>query len=383
MNKNFFYLIALCAVMVLSFTSCDKDEREMPPIPEVPVIPEKPEVPEEPKEPEEPEAPVVTSEYIYVLNSGNMSNNNATLSMYDMKENSVTKDIFEVRNGRRLGDTGQDIIVYGSKMYISVSGESTIEVTDLGAKSIKQISTEGQPRYFVAHEGKIYVTYYNGYVARLDTASLTVEMKVQVGRNPEKLTVAGNTLYIANSGGLDYSTEVGYDKTVSVIDLSSFTETKKIEVVINPCDVVYDNIGSVYVVSFGNYMDVPNSLQKINTTTGEVSVVVDFNGTYLTTAGSTLYAMHSQYDDYWNQVITYYSYDMASNKVLSDNFIGDTEIATPYQINYDSAYESLFIMATSSDYVSDGDVYIFDKTNKFIDKFEVGLNPMKAVYVKK
>jgi hypothetical protein len=176
MKKNFFNLIALCAVMVFSFTSCDKDEREMPPVPETPVIPEKP---EEPKEPEDPEVPVVISEYIYVLNSGNMGNNNATLSMYDLKETSVTKDIFEVRNGRRLGDTGQDIIVYGSKMYIAVFTESTIEVTDLEAKSIKQIKTEGQPRNFAVHEGYVYITYYNGYVARLDTASLTVDAKIQ------------------------------------------------------------------------------------------------------------------------------------------------------------------------------------------------------------
>ena len=87
-------------------------------------------------------------------------------------------------------------------MYIAVYGESTIEVTDLKAKSIKQVKTEGQPRYMVSEGGKVYISYYNGYVARLDTASLEVEAKVKVGRNPEQLAVSSNKLSKRNGDGL-------------------------------------------------------------------------------------------------------------------------------------------------------------------------------------
>ena len=353
MNKKIFNLIALCAMMALSFTSCSKDED---PLVEL----------------------VIPSEYIYVLNSGRMNSNNASLTMYNLKDGSVTKDIFEAQNGRRLGDTGQDLVVYGSKMYIAMYTESTIEVTDLEAKSIKRIETGGQPRSFTIHEGKVYVSYVNGYIARIDTASLNVEATVQVGRNPEQLTVANGKLYVANSGGFDYSTEMGYDRTVSVVDIASFTETKKIEVVLNPTEMESDDAGNVYVVSKGNYGDIPNTLQKINTQTDAVSVISDIDGTIITTAGNTLYSVYSQ----WGVAeIFYYAYNTVNNSVISGNFIGNTNISGPYQINYDAAYESLFI--TSSDYTNDGDVYIFDKNNTFVNTFEAGLNPMKAVYVKK
>ena len=63
------------------------------------------------------------------------------------RKDEVVPDYFLAQNGRGLGDTAQDMIVYGDKMYITVSGENTIEVTDLHAKSIKQIETDGQPRY--------------------------------------------------------------------------------------------------------------------------------------------------------------------------------------------------------------------------------------------
>ena len=110
-----------------------------------------------------------------------MGNNNSSLYMYDIEKDEVVPDYFLAQNGRGLGDTAQDMIVYGDKMYIAVYGESTIEVTDLKAKSIKQVKTEGQPRYMVSEGGKVYISYYNGYVDRLDTASLEVEAKVKVG----------------------------------------------------------------------------------------------------------------------------------------------------------------------------------------------------------
>ena len=360
MKKIFLAINALTATMVaLLFMSCSKNDD---PVTEEPI-----------------ENPVIPSEYIYVLNCGMDGSNNASLTLYDVEKETVTQGFFEAQNGRRLGDVGQDLMVYGSKMYIAMFGESTIEVTDLEAKSIKQITTEGQPRYFTAYGGKVYVTYFNGYVARLDTASLTVEAITPVGRNPEKLTVENGKLFVANSGGLDFGTEIGYDKTVSVVDIATFTEIEKIEVVVNPCDVVSDKRGSVYVVSIGNYYDIPNTLQKINASTGEVTVVTAIHATYITAVGTTLYAIHAEYDDNWNQTITYYAYHLETNTRLSDNFIGSTTIDAPYLICSDEASEEVYI--TSSDYINDGDVYIFDKNNRFVKKFEAGLNPMKAVRV--
>jgi hypothetical protein len=358
MNKrimNLSVLSALCVALVAPFlTGCKGDD--------------------------DPIEPYVPSEYLYVLNNGRFESNNASLTLYDVEKGTATQNFFEAQNkGRRLGDTGQDIIVYGSKMYIAMFGESTIEVTDLEAVSLKQIKTEGQPRFFAAHGGKVYVTYYNGYVARIDTSSLAVEAKTQVGRNPEQLTVASGKLFVANSGGLDFNTEIGHDKTVSVIDIAKFAETQKIQVVDNPCDVIFDKSNHIYVVSNGNYMDIPGELQKINVTTGEVTKVTAFNATYMATVGTKLYAIHSQYDSFWNQVINFYSYDLATNAVLSTNFVGTTKIDFPYKVNSDEASGEVYI--TASDWINDGDVYIFNKSNQFVTKFETGLNPMKVIRI--
>jgi hypothetical protein len=343
-------------IVALSFSSCEKDEDK-----------------EEVKAEE-------LKDYIYVLNSGLMGQNNASLTMYNVETGVATEGYFEEQNGRKLGDTGQDILVYGSKIYISMSGESTIEVTDLNAKSIKQIKTDGEPRYFTSYEGKIYVTYFNGYVARIDTASFAVET-TRVGRNPEQLAVANRKLYVANSGGLDWDKEIGYDKTVSVIDIASFTETKKLDVAINPCNIVVDKQENVYVVSKGNYADVPVTLQKIDSRADAVSAL-DVKGVNITILGDTLYMIYTGYDENWNPKNNYYLYNVIDNRSVSDNFVGNTVFsADPYQISSDKASDEIYIM--TSDYISTGDVYVFDKDVKFSYRFEAGLNPMKAVKIKK
>ena len=314
---------------------------------------------------------------MYVLNSGDWKSNNSSLTMYDASTGEVVQGYFEQVNGRKLGNTANDMIVYGSKMYIAVSGEGTIEVTDLNAKSLKQIECSAQPRYLAAHDGKVYATYYDGHVARIDTFSLVVDATVKVGRNPEQLAVCDRKLFVANSGGMDYNTEIGYDNTVSVIDLTSFTEIDKIEVVVNPANVVSDGKG-VFVVSYGNYADIPSALQYLSS--GGVSYVLPDRCRSMTEVcynSGVLYGFFSSYDANWNATTTYVSFDRSAFATDSP-WIKESYLPTPYKVC--SAGE--YVCVTSSDYINDGDVYMYDTDGILVSKISAGLNPIKVVSLK-
>lgn len=336
----------------------------------------------EPIDPDVSEKAAVALPGAYVLSSGKNGSNNSSLTYYDFATKEVVPDLFMDANNRGLGDTANDMLIYGSKIYIAVYGSNVIEVTDLQGKSLKQITSNSSdpllPRSFTYNEGKVYVSLYDGYVARLDTASLAIEAKVQVGRNPEQMAIAHNLLYVANSGGLDYNTEKGYDKTVSIIRLSSFTEKKKLDVVTNPVNMVRDNQGDIYLVSMGNYGDIPNTFQRIDTEAEEVKPVEVTNATEMASVGDKLYMIYSQYDANWNQTISYISYDAMNESVISTNFITDgTTIAKPYKLSADAATNYIFV--TESDYTNNGDIYAFDPSGKLQFKFESGLNPVKVV----
>ena len=64
------------------------------------------------------------------------------------------------------------------------------------------------------------------------------------------------------------------------------------------------------------------------------------------------------------------------------HFITDgTSIDKPYKIGADPTTGYIYI--TASDYKTNGDVYAFDASGKKLFQFEVGLNPVKAVFVKR
>ena len=347
--KKIFLLISAVAVV-----ACSGEEE----LPDVPVVPD-------------------DGEILYILNAGDWKSNNSSLTMYNTSTGESVQNFFELRNGRCLGNNANDMLVYGGKMYIAVAGEGTIEVTDLDARSIKQIECGAEPRSLVAHGGKVYASYFNGYVARVDTFSLEVDAKVKVGRNPERMDVCGGKLFVANSGGMDYNTEVGYDNTVSVVDLASFTEIDRLEVVINPANVVSDGKG-VFVVSYGNYADIPSTLQYFSS--GGVSCVLPDacrNMTEICYNSGVLYGFCSQYDQDWNPTITYRSYD-AANGIVGECWIEDGNLPlSPYKICSAGNY----VCVTSSDYINDGDVYLYDTDGFRVSVVPAGLNPVKVVRV--
>ncbi|WP_156032831.1 YncE family protein [Prevotella sp. 10(H)] len=320
---------------------------------------------------------------IYILNSGKQGHNNANMSFYDLTAKTLSTKVFEAANGISLGDTGQDIIVYGTKMYIAVYGSGVIFVTDKQGKQLGKIESvkngkAQQPRGFTTHDGKVYVTYFDGNLAKIDTTKMEIEAQVPVGRNPEYVRVANNNLYVANSGGLDYNNPIGYDKFVSVVDIATFKETTKIPVVINPDKMAVDSEGDIYVISNGDYKTIPNTLQRIDAKTHKVTNVG--NATWMNINNDKLYIIYSQYDANWNQVITYSVYDTKTEKIITDKFITDgTVVNKPFSITTDPVNNYVYI--GTSDYTNNGDMYIFSAEGKLINKFDTGgISPAGAYY---
>ncbi|MDR2980001.1 MAG: hypothetical protein LBV02_06145 [Bacteroidales bacterium] len=313
---------------------------------------------------------------VYVLNEGLFDMNNSTITYYEFESGEITKDIFLTVNGRGLGDTGNDLQIYGSKMYAVVNVSEQIEVMNItDCKSIKRIPLPGkQPRKIVFAGSKAYVSCFDGSVARIDTATLEIDATANAGRNPEGIAVANNKLYVANSGGLD---NPNYDNTISVFDLSTFTLIKNIEVVINPYIIKADGEGDIYVVSRGNYSSVPYQFQRIDSQTDEVVhnyqlPVLNFaiHGQY-----AYLYSYNFSTEESWIKVM-----NIITEEIINENFITDqTDIKTPYAIAVNSNNGDVYI-ADNSQFTVSGDIYCFDKYGKRKFDFEVGLNPTAFVF---
>lgn len=234
----------------------------------------------------------------YVVNSGNMYNKiESSLTAIDYASSTATQKVFMAANGRSLGNTANDGIVYGNKIYLAVDQSNTIEVIDKKTKqSIKQIKTtdllgkaeSAEPRHIIADGGKVYFTTYGGYVAAVDTTSFALQKKWQVGSYPESLVIGNGNLYVANSN-------YGYGGgNISCINLSNDNvETKNIEGVNNPTSIYYAS-NVLYVLDNPVYGPAPdyattgeNSLRTVNFAEGKSQKVADGNYAVCVTPGAT------------------------------------------------------------------------------------------------
>ncbi|MDR1937389.1 MAG: hypothetical protein LBQ73_02680, partial [Tannerellaceae bacterium] len=330
---------------------------------------------DEPEEP--PHNPETTGAFI--LNRRRMDANNAVLAYYNLKENLMIPDLYQTVNGKGLGDSAEQLLVYGSKTYITVTYSNRLVVLDEAGKEIKSITPAGSdpvnPRRMAAAGGKIYVSYYYGHaVAELDTASLEIGRTVSVDRYPEHVAFAGGKVYVANSGGLDYP---NYGKTVSVINTETFEVEKEIEVTLNPVNLAADSQGDLYLISMGNYGDVPNSLQRIDGQTGEVTRLG--NASMFSLVNDKLYTVYAQWGD---PNVEYKRYDVLTEKVDVDNFITDgTSFTSLSAIGVDPLNGTIYL-ADSEDYLATCTLYIFSPEGKLENTQDTGgSNPSEIVFI--
>ena len=368
-------------LIAISFVACRKDAKVAP---------------EEVTDTLFPAEPNAAVRGLYLVNEGNMYMNKASLDFVDFSAGSYRRNIYNQANPdvtKGLGDVGNDVGVYGSKLYVVVNGSNKVEVLNVKTgKRIQQIDIINC-RYITFSRGRAYVSAYlgqigdpkapNGIVAEIDTSSLKETKRVEVGRQPEEMAVVGNNLYIANSGGY---TPGNYERTISVINLETFKEIKRIPVAVNLHRLKADRYGDLYVTSRGDYLDVPSKLYVIDTKTDQVKKVFDVAASNIVIDDDLAYIYSSSFNIITGQSTV--SYDMINVKdevLLGRKFIADGTdkvIKVPYGLAVHPVSKDVFV-TDATDYVTPGVLYCFDSTGKKKWSIETGDIPAQFAFVYK
>ncbi|MFC2719004.1 MAG: YncE family protein [Bacteroidota bacterium] len=345
---------------------------------------------------------------MYLVNEGNMGSNKCTLDYLDYTEGIYMRNIYPERNPtvvKELGDVGNDVQIYGNKLYIIVNCSNKVEVLDArtGVR-IKQIEIPNC-RYICFRREHAYVSSYVagvlidpnaplGAVFKIDTASLQVVDKVTVGYQPEEMVVLGDYLYVANSGG--YRVPY-YDNTVSVVEFEGFRQEQQIVVGLNLHRIKADKYGKLWVSSRGNYNDiyspygsVPSNLFVLDKRVGYNEMIVtdtiNVPCSNMAIHGDSLYLYSHDYDNITQQsTLTYGIINIKTKKVVSKNFITDgteKEIKMPYGISIHPETGDIYV-TDAKNYVSTGTLSCYNKEGKRKWRVSTGDIPAHMVYLKK
>ena len=320
---------------------------------------------------------------MYLLNEANMGSNKSSIDYVDFRNAYYVRNIYAERNPevvKELGDVGNDIQIYGNKLYAVINCSHKVEVMDV--RTCKRIGQVDIPncRYIRFAKGKAYVSAYVGPVAidpnaqlgavyEVDTASLAVTRKVTVGYQPDELEVLGEYLYVANSGGYRAP---DYDSTVSVVEIYGMKQIQKIPVGINLHRIRKDRYGKLWVTSRGDYNPIPSRLYVLdrkdkNSKEMVVKDTLDIPCSEMYIQGDSLYF----YSVEWNKqternTVTYGIIDVRTGQLVTDHFITDgteQDIVIPYGICVHPTTGDIYV-TDAKNYVSSGVLHCYDRHGK-------------------
>ena len=318
----------------------------------------------------------------YLVNEGNMGSNKCTLDYYDYTTGLYSRNFYAERNPtviKELGDVGNDIGIYGSKLYVVVNCSHKVEVMD--ARSGVRLGQVDIPncRYIRFHRGKAYVSSYvgpvmidpsapKGAVYEVDTASFAVTRKVTVGYQPEEMEIVDDYMYVPNSGGYRAP---AYDNTVSVIEMIDFKQVQQIPVGINLHRLKKDRYGKLWVTSRGDYQTRPSRLYVMQKVRGynrmAVTDTLDIACSNMAFRGDSLFYYATEWNNFTqSNTITYGIVDIRTLERVSENFITDgtdRDITIPYGIAIHPESGDIFV-TDAKNYVSSGTLYCFDRQGR-------------------
>ncbi|MCK0146996.1 YncE family protein [Arenibacter sp. F26102] len=309
---------------------------------------------------------------ILVSNEGPFSNGSGTVSFISDDLSVVENGIFKKTNDEDLGNIVQSIGFTDDEAFVIANVSNKINVVNRYTFEKIASITEGlnNPRYFIAANGKGYVTNWgdtaddsDDFVAIINLQNYTVEGTISVVLGPEAILAKDNTVYVAHQGAW------GQNNKVSVINTTSNEVEKTLTVGDVPNSMQLDGSGNLWVLASGkpSYTDDETAgvLSKINTATNVVDTNFQFETTQhpggLNLDGGELYYKLGDKVYKQNMSATSLNLDVALEGVSFYTMVVD---------------QGRLYGTDAGDYASNGTLTVYDLNTKLaIETLTVGIIP--------
>ncbi|MDE5944401.1 MAG: hypothetical protein K2G93_02305 [Rikenella sp.] len=309
--------------------------------------------------------PVVKTHGYWILGEGSFGSENSTLYYCDLATRTVSDRFTEANPGEKVGNTANDMKIYGSKLYIAVDASNQVLVVDAASGRIAERIDMGQadgmdrePRAVACAAGKVFVSLYSGEVARIDTTTFAVDYTPYDGsfKYSERIVASKEEkLVVANSGW-------GSGNTVTVIDIPTFTKVDEITVPTNPYWLAATSDGTVYLATWTDYATgAPAALHKLDLTAKSYETIPNVEVQRIAIHGGTLYGVNTGYDPTtYTPSCSLVKVDLATRAV--ETMIEKQE-GSFNGVNVNPINGYLYVMNVATDYIT-STILPFDENGK-------------------
>lgn len=323
------------------------------------------------KEDIDPDIVKINSGGIFIVNEGNFSVANSSLSYYYPNTSENNNNLFYKVNDVPLGDVAQSITINNNMVYLVINNSGIVYAVDC-----ETIEFKGKIDGLVSPREMIFINDQKAYVSDLYSSSITIVNPVsyevigtiELGRSSDCMVKSGNLIMAANWSAYN---QTKINNTVNVIDSETDVLIDSIVVGIEPNSMVIDKNNSLWILCSGGFMnDEMPTLWQVNATSFEIQNKFTFNNILLNPdnlcindARDTLYFLN-------NGV---YSMSVSDNELPNEAII-DAGNKNYYALGIDPEQNEIYV-SDALDYNQNGIIFRYGPTGKLISSFETGIIP--------
>lgn len=316
--------------------------------------------------------PTTFSDGLLIVNEGQFNNANASLSFYDVENDSIFSKAYEMINNQPIGDILQSVSFDDDNIYMVVNNSGKIIVADRKTLVQKgEITGLPSPRY-MEYSGTGDLWYvsnlFNDSLFVVNTNSYTIERKEFMnGTVVEALKTVNGKLYLSS---LNNNRLMIKNLNTNALD--------SLGVGLGGGSMAVDNDNNLWLLCSGSYY-YPGSgaLYKINTNTFDVtqhSIEPEIN---ITTGYPTKLTYNNSNNTLYYLNTNVYVINLDASVAEPKIFI-EANGKSFYGLNIIN--NSIFV-TDAIDYVQNGLVYEYNENGELLKTISAGINPNAVVTI--
>lgn len=322
----------------------------------------------------------VPAKSLFILNEGGFGNGNASISLFDLEEKTMSNDLFQSANDYLLGDTGQSIYFDTDRAYIVVNNSQKIEVVDAESMaSFGQILGLSSPRYILPldDEEALVSNLYTDSLDLVSLSNLSVLDPIALECASESIWSCGNErMLLVNDkaivmnqsrGGVlkvDIETMEVEESSVGEGLPNTMEEDKDGNIWMLTTDFYDPGLNRLYKFSPDNIELVTDIIPNVSFPYASYNMIINNTGDYLYfNEGDHISKMGINQN--WSERETVFTKEVGSNI---------------YGFALDSEEETLYL-GDAKDFTMNGELILVDLASGEIDsRYEVGAFPSKFYF---
>lgn len=312
---------------------------------------------------------------VFIINEGNYSSANASLTYYNPLTDTIINDVFYKANNVPLGDVAQYMCFFEDKAFITVNNSGTIySVKSSDCSYIGSLTNLVSPRsILIVNKEKAYVSDLNsGSLTIFNPETMVITGTINIGKSTEAMVLHNNKVYVSNWSSY-YQTKL--NNTVMVIDPKNDMVIDSIIVGIEPQSMEIDKIGNLWILCSGGYSgDEYPSLWKINTI--EDNVISKYTFSEISSSPEDL-CINSSRD-----TLFFRNGDVYAMSILDESIPETALILSDGSTLYSLAIspDNEVYITDALDYTRNGNVYRYTSKGELITSFKAGIIPGQVVF---